>query len=113
LHAPRWVVGSFGGAFLVVGAWTAVCYALGYDPKHPQAGHPPPWVQVSFLLPGIILFAAPFHWVAFGVGPQTGCARVLFGLGAIMMDVLIIVWPVQTLRRGRRPKPDRVREGAD
>jgi hypothetical protein len=122
LNAPRWVVGSVGGSFIVLGAWTAVCYALGWDPRHPDRGLPRPWVQVSICLPGVILFSVPFHWVAFGGDPRTFsgglsvpfltvgnsinsvAGRVMFGLGAIMIDALAILWTVQTLRRRRLPK---------
>jgi hypothetical protein len=116
-HGPRWVIGSVGGAFLVFGAWTAVCYAIGYDPNHPDDRLPAPWVQLAICLPGLILFAAPFHWIAFGPGERRfgisilfltirGSAnaiagRIVFGVATIAMDVFIILWTFRTLRRDR------------
>jgi hypothetical protein len=122
-HGPRWVVGSVGGAFFIFGAWTAVCYAIGYDPNHPDDGLPSPRVQLAICLPGLILFAAPFHWIAFGPGERRfgisilfltirGSAnavagRFIFGVVTIAMDVFIILWTLRTLRQ------DRARGGGD
>jgi hypothetical protein len=119
VEGPRWLVGSVGGAFFIFGAWTAVCYAIGYDPNHPEDRLPPPWLQVAICLPGLILFAAPFHWIAFGPGERhfgggisipfltirgAGSAvvgRVVFGVVAIAMDVFTILWTLRTLRQDR------------
>jgi len=70
VHAPRWVIEATGGAFLFFGSWTAVVYALGFDPKRSAETLPPPLVQLAFFVPGIVFLALPFHWVAFGPGPR-------------------------------------------
>ena len=119
-HAPRWVVGACGGAFLVFGGWVAAVYALGYDPARPEETLPSPVVQLAVLVPGILLFAVPFHWVAFGRGPRefsttvsipllstTGRAsglsgRIAFGLGALLIDALLLFTAVRLVRSRRR-----------
>jgi hypothetical protein len=107
-HAPRWVVGAVGGAFLFFGGWTAAVNARGYDPERPQETLPSPFVQLIVLVPGLLLFAAPFHWIAFGPGPRQFSmsfsipflsmrpgvseipGRIAFGLGAVAIDVVLI-----------------------
>jgi hypothetical protein len=119
VEGPRWLVGSVGGAFFIFGAWTAVCDAIGYgyDPNHPEDRLPPGWLQVAVCLPGLILFVAPFHWIAFGPGERhfgisilfltiRGSAnavvgRILFGVITIGMDVFVVLWTLRTLRRDR------------
>ena len=115
-HAPRWVVGAVGGAFLVFGAWTAAVYALGYDPERPQETLPSPLVQLLVLVPGMLLFAAPFHWIAFGPGPRQFSAsfsipflsirrgapelpgRAAFGLGALLLDIILVAAVIRLAR---------------
>ena len=115
-EAPRWVVASVGGAFLIFGGWTAVIYSLGYDPKQPQDTLPSPLVQLLVLVPGMILFAAPFHWIAFGPGPRQFAAsfsipflsvrrggselpgRIAFGIGALLVDAILVAAVVRLLR---------------
>jgi hypothetical protein len=121
-HAPRWVVSSMGGAFLFFGAWTAVAYALGYDPKRSDQTLPSPAVQLAVFIPGILLFAAPFHWVAFGPGPRqfsttfsipflsvrspggAVVGRGMFGIGALLVDVLLVATVVRLVHRIERRK---------
>jgi hypothetical protein len=121
-HAPRWVVGSFGGAFLLFGGWTAAVYALGYDPQRPEETLPSPGVQLMALVPGMLLFAAPFHWIAFGPGPRefsttlsipflstrTGApglsGRIAFGLGAVVIDAILVAAVIRLVRAGRRER---------
>ena len=117
-HAPRWVVVSVGGAFLFCGAWLAYCYASGYDPKRPET-LPAPLLQLAFGLPGLVFFALPFHWIAFGPGPREfsgglsflffslrsrsgeTAGRIAFGIGAALIDVIIIAFLVKLARRAR------------
>ncbi|MEO8189879.1 MAG: hypothetical protein ABI682_06020 [Acidobacteriota bacterium] len=120
-HAPRWVVGCAGAAFLFFGAWTAALYATGYDPKRPKEKMPSPAVQFAVLIPALIFFAAPFHWIAFGPGarefsgstsipfltirhgiPGLG-GRIMFGFGALVIDAILVA-AVVGLVRAERPK---------
>lgn len=121
-HAPRWVVGSMGGAFLFFGAWTAAVYALGYDPQRSDETLPSPAVQLAVLIPGILLFAAPFHWIAFAPGPrqfsttisipfisvrQSGGGlggRFMFGIGALLVDAILVAAVVRLVRQIERRK---------
>ncbi|HEY6928253.1 MAG TPA: hypothetical protein VJA66_01130 [Thermoanaerobaculia bacterium] len=121
-RAPRWVVASAGGAFLFFGGWTAALYAMGYDPRRSEETLPSPAVQLAVLIPGLALFAAPFHWVAFGPGPRqfstswslppftvggssgSTTGRIAFGVGALVVDALLVASVVRLVRqmlRGR------------
>ena len=120
VHAPRWVIAAAGGAFLFFGSWTAVVYALGYDPKRSAETLPPPLVQLAFFVPGIVFLALPFHWVAFGPGPRAFSGsfslpflwisrrsgelsgRIAFGIGAVVMDLIVVAITVTLLRRAAR-----------
>lgn len=119
-HAPRWVVGACGGAFLFFGGWTAAAYALGYDPARPEETLPSPGVQLMALVPGMLLFAAPFHWIAFGPGPRefsttlsapfvsarTGSSglsgRIAFGRGVVVIDAILVAAVIRLVRAGRK-----------
>ena len=108
LHAPRWVVACAGGAFVFFGGWTAGIYAAGFDPQRPVESLPSPWIQLAVFLPGLLMFAAPFHWVAFGPGPRqfsssvslpfltvrggsgAWTGRALFGFGALLIDAMLV-----------------------
>ncbi len=121
-HAPRWVVGACGGAFLFFGGWTAAAYALGYDPQRPEETLPSPGVQLMAFVPGMLLFATPFHWIAFGPGPRefsatlsipflstrTGSSglsgRIAFGLGAILIDAILVATVIRLVRTGRQER---------
>ena len=119
-HAPRWVLASGGGAFLFFGSYLAVIYALGYDPRRGEETLPPPLVQLAFFLPGMTFLALPFHWVAFAPGPRAFSGsvslpfisvsgrygalsgRILFGIGAVLMDIMITGTTVSLLRRAAK-----------
>jgi hypothetical protein len=119
-HAPRWVVAAAGGAFLFFGGWTCVVPFLGFDPKRPDDTLPSPAVQLLFFVPGFLLFAAPFHWIAFGPGRRqfsgsvslpfvsvTGVpggelgGRILFGIGALLVDAILVGTAAKLVRRIR------------
>jgi drug/metabolite transporter (DMT)-like permease len=119
-HAPRWVVASIGGAFFFFGGWLAAAYALGYDPRRPQQTLPSAKIQLVVLIPGLLLFAAPFHWIAFGRGPRafsstfslpflsvSGRAsemsgRLMFGFGALLIDAMMVTAVIRLLRSSRQ-----------
>lgn len=119
-NAPRWVVAAAGGAFVFFGSWTAIVYALGYDPRRSDETLPPPLVQLAFFAPGLTLFVLPFHWVAFGPGPRAfsgslslpfvsasqrsgeTSGRILFGVGAVLVDLMILGVCVRLIRRAAR-----------
>jgi len=116
-HAPRWVVAAIGGAFLFFGSYTAFIYALGFDPNNSEETLPPPIVQLAFFVPGLSLFALPFHWVAFGPGPRqfsggvslpflsfshgSGAVsgRIWFGAFAVLIDLLIVGTAIKLIRK--------------
>lgn len=120
-HAPRWVVACAGAAFLFFGGWTAALYALGYDPKRPQETLPRPGIQLAVLVPGLLFFAAPFHWIAFGPGPRafsssfslpffaaSGRApempgRVMFGIGSLLIDAILVAGVIRLSREMAAP----------
>jgi hypothetical protein len=121
-HAPRWVVASAGGAFVFFGGWTAALYAMGYDPQRDAQTLPSPAVQLAVLIPGLLLFAAPFHWVAFGPGPRQFSTsfglpffsvhrtdgsvggRIAFGLGALLVDALLVACVARLVRQMLRAR---------
>jgi hypothetical protein len=118
-RAPRWVVSAAGLCFVLAG----VALATTVAPGAPEAAGRPTWR--SFLLGGTLvgLMAAIFHWIAFGPGERhfgggiglpfvsvSGPAsewtgRAAFGIGAVLMDVLLIWMTARSLRallgRGR------------
>ena len=108
IHAPRWVVGAAGLAFVLAGIAVAAGPA---DGRPTTASAPGTWR--SSLLGGAIvgLMAVAPNWIAFGPGERrfggmlglpflavssavsetTG--RVAFGIGAVLLDV-VFVWIV-------------------
>jgi hypothetical protein len=119
-NAPRWVVAAIGGAFVFFGSWTAIIYAMGYDPKRGDETLPPPLVQLAFFAPGLTLFAVPFHWVAFGPGSRAFSGsmslpfltisrrsgelsgRIWFGVFAVLIDLMILGVCVKLIRKAAR-----------
>jgi hypothetical protein len=115
-NAPRWVIAAVGLAFALAGAMVIVKgleSGFGDDPIYK-------WISTGMILAFLVFFAAPFNWVAFGpgersfsgstsIGPiavnQSGASdfggRMAFGIGAILMDILII-YILFRLLRGRR-----------
>jgi len=119
-QAPRWVVACAGGAFLFFGGWLAALYATGYDPQLSEQTLPSPAIQLAVFVPGMLLLAAPFHWVAFGPGPRQFSTtlslpflavhrsggsmggRIAFGVGAVLMDAILVGSVVRLVRQMRR-----------
>jgi len=117
-RAPRWVVSAAGLVFMVVG----VALATTARPGAPEAAGRTTWR--SFLLGGTIvgLMAAILNWIAFAPGERrfggsvglpfgavsgptsewTG--RVAFGIGAVIVDVVLVLMTARGLREllGRR-----------
>jgi hypothetical protein len=108
--APRWVVATSGSLFVLAGG------ALG------ARGSSAVWARAAsaMLGPAIVLgMAAILNWVAFGPGPR-GCTSTLsafwyaasrrapdlecrsaFGLGALMLDAIVVLILAQALTRWR------------
>ena len=120
LNAPRWVVACVGGAAFVFGWWATKIYGRGYDPSRPEVSQLSPTLERLFFIPGMLLFAAPFHWIAFGPGPRrfsttlsipffsrnsttTGLSgRIAFGVGALLLDAILVAGVIGISRRARR-----------
>ncbi len=104
-NAPRWVVAAIGIAFSLAGAMVMVNGLKSGYGDQPLLK----WVYNGMLLIFMIVFAAPFHWVAFGLGERSFSSsvgvggvsitqnsggelggRLAFGCGAIFMDLFIL-----------------------
>ena len=104
IYAPRWVLTSVGLTFALAGVLVVLNglkSGLGHHALYK-------WIYNGVLLMFMIFFAAPFNWVAFGPGErefssstsvgavsvsQSGedfGGRLVFGIGAILMDILIL-----------------------
>jgi hypothetical protein len=119
-ESPRWVIAACGGAFVLLGGWTAAVYARGYDERRPEATLPSRRIQFAVLVPALLCLAAPFHWVAFGPGRRAFSmtvsipflaarggssavlGRIAFGLVALLIDAMIVVSVVRLVRGERR-----------
>jgi hypothetical protein len=115
-HSPRWVVACAGAAFLFFGGWTVALYASGYDPNRPRETLPSARIQLAVLVPALLFFAAPFHWVAFGPGPRAFSSsfslpflsvggraaelpgRVMFGIGSLLIDAILAAAVIRLVR---------------
>ena len=104
-NAPRWVVAMAGMAFAAAGALVMINGLKSGFGDHILFK----WAYNFTLLAFMLLFAAPFNWVAFGGGErsfssstsvgavsatqsggnETG-GRLVFGLGAILIDLLVL-----------------------
>lgn len=124
LEAPRWVVAAAGGAFVLAGAAMIVGYAVagGAAPDGDLPPGTPRWVRVTQSLLGLGIIgslAAVATWVAFGPGPRAfsvtlpfvdqgpgneTVGRVAFGLGAVLMWVILAAFVVVGVRRIRRDR---------
>jgi len=115
-HAPRWIVAVVGLMFFLTGVLLAISPGRSTAAQQGQAEGTPSTVQtgIRFWLGAfiILLFALVFNWVAFGPGErefQGGITvpfglfsvevnetlgRVIFGAGAVMIDVIAaaVLW---------------------
>jgi hypothetical protein len=105
IHAPRWVVGAVGLAFFLAGSALFTCRSRGTRKFQAFLG--------AMIL---ILLAAMANWIAFGPGERqfsgtislpfsayssraselTG--RIVFGISALILDVLIVYMLIMALR---------------
>ena len=121
-EAPRWVVACAGLMFALAGGAMIVGYAVagGVGPDGDLPAGTPRWVRVTQYLPGLGIIsslAAIATWIAFGPGPRAFTVtlpfvgrspgdetvkRAVFGLGAVLMWVFLIVFLVVSVQRIRR-----------
>ena len=113
LEAPRWVIACAGVMFM----------AGGYAPLG-QAFNLPSWVPPLAGLIAAAALASVFNWIAFFPGERhfsgsssllgfqlgSGAAgeltgRIVFGLGAVLIDAIVLVGLVRLLRGSKRPDP--------
>jgi hypothetical protein len=124
LEAPGWVVAAAGCAFVLAGAAMIVGYAVagGATPDGDLPPGTPRWVRVTRSLLGLGIIgslAAVATWVAFGPGPRAfsvtlpfvgqgpgneTVGRVAFGLGAVLMWVILAAFVVVSVQRARRDR---------
>jgi len=122
LEAPRWVVACAGLMFVLAGAAMIVGYAVagGVGPDGDLRAGTPRGVRVTQYLLGlgsIGALAAIATWVAFGPGPRAftvtlplvgrgpgdeTVGRAVFGIGAVLMWVFLLVFVVVSVQRIRR-----------
>lgn len=123
-EAPRWVVASAGLAFVLAGVAMVVGYAVagGVGPDGDLPAGTPRWVRVTQYLLGLGIISAlgaVATWVAFGPGPRAftltlpfvgrgpgdeTVGRAVFGVGAALMWVFLLVFVVVSVQRIRRDK---------
>jgi len=105
INAPRWVLAMGGVSFALAGVMVTLNGLKSGFGDHPIYK----WTYNILLLMFMVIFVTPFHWVAFGPGVRTfnsstsvGAVaisqggsgdiggRLAFGLGAILVDILIL-----------------------
>lgn len=122
LEAPRWVGACAGLMFVLCGGAMIVGYAVagGVGPDGDLPAGTPRWVRLTQYLLGLGIIsslAAIATWIAFGPGrraftvtlPFAGrgpgdetVGRVVFGIGAVLMWVFLVVFLVVSVQRLRR-----------
>jgi hypothetical protein len=112
IHVPRWVIMASGMAFAFAGAMVMVQGLKSGFGDHPLYK----WVYNAMVIGFLIVFAAPFHWIAFGPGEREFSSsvsipfvsvgtsggdlggRLAFGCAAVMMDLILIALVLRVLR---------------
>jgi hypothetical protein len=122
LEAPRWVGACAGLMFAFCGGAIIVGYAVagGAGPDGDLPAGTPRWVRLTQFLLGLGIIsslAAIATWIAFGPGPRAfsvtlpfvgrgpgdeTVGRAVFGFGAVLMWLFLIVFLVVSVRRLRR-----------
>ena len=121
-EAPRWVVACAGLMFALCGGAVIVGYAVagGAGPDGDLPAGTPRWIRLTQYLLGLGIvssLAAIATWIAFGPGPRAftltlpfvgrgpgseTVGRAVFGFGAVLMWVFLVVFLVVSVRRLRR-----------
>jgi hypothetical protein len=124
LEAPRWVVACAGLMFVLCGGAVIVGYAVagGVGPDGDLPAGTPRWVRLTQYLLGLGIIgtlAAITTWIAFGPGPRAftvmlpfvgrgpgdeTVGRAVFGFGAVLMWVFLVVFVVVSVQRLRGSK---------
>ena len=78
-NAPRWAVAAVGMAFALAGAMAALNGLKSGYGDHLIFK----WAYNAMLLMFMILFAVPFHWVAFGSGERSFSSSTSVGIGIV------------------------------
>lgn len=112
IHAPRWVLAVIGIVFSLAGAMVMIQGLKTMMGDHPIFK----WIYNGMVVIFMILFALPFHWVAFAPGeiefststsiPFVSIStsgsdlsgRLAFGCGAVLIDLLLINIVISILR---------------
>ncbi len=111
-NAPRWVVAAVGVVFALAGMMVMIQGLKATLGSHPLIK----WVYNGMIFMFMVLFAIPFHWVAFAPGEREFSTttsipffsvttsggdlggRLAFGCGAVLMDLMLIVIVIQILK---------------
>ena len=114
INAPRWVLGAFGGVFMLAGIMIAMQGSFGPSGQQTLLYQ---WLQFIIGLTFMILFSSVFLWVGFGEGERefststtlgpitTGgsgdvdTGRFIFGGGGVFMVIITIVSALSQLRK--------------
>jgi hypothetical protein len=73
LNAPRWVIGSVGASFFLIGLYMLVMMIAATLLSPSWTGQ---WLQNMLMIGFLISFILPFHWVAFGSGEREFTQRI-------------------------------------
>lgn len=123
LEAPPWVAACAGLAFALCGGAVIIGFAVagGAAPDGDLPAGTPTWIRLIQYLLGLGIvgsLAAIATWVAFGPGPRTftmtgpfgrsesseTVGRAVFGTGAVLMYVFLVVFVVVSIRRLKRSR---------
>jgi len=113
-HAPRWVVAAVGAVFMLAGMLPMLNSLKEFS------GGDTPFTRLLYnlvMLGFLLLFAVPFNWIAFWPGEREFSSsnsfagfsiassvesllsgRCVFGLAAILLDILLIYMVIRFLR---------------